>query len=307
MRALPPPDRPLDLLSLGETMALVVPARPEPLAEAEDFRVAVGGAESNVACHLSAAGRRTAWVSALGEDALGRRVLREIASHGVDVSAVDLDPSAPTGLYVKDPGHGVTYYRTGSAASRMGPGLLARLDLARARIVHLTGITLALSASCRALVRAALVAARDAGALVSLDVNHRPVLWDSTEEAAREILAAAREADAVLVGRDEAETLWGTATADEIRALLPDVPHLVVKDAEIEAIEFTGTERAAVPAPRNEVVEAVGAGDAFAAGWFDGLLRGDEPAERLARGHARAAHALSSTQDIPAPAGGRTP
>ncbi len=304
MPALPPPDRPLDLLALGETMALVVPARPEPLEEAQDFHVAIGGAESNVACHLAAAGHRTAWVSALGQDALGRRVRADIASHGVDVSAVRLDPSAPTGLYVKDPGHGVTYYRSGSAASRLGPDDLGRVDLACARIVHLTGITLALSASCRDLVHAAIDAAHAAGALVSLDVNHRPSLWGSTEEAAREILAAARRADVVLVGRDEAETLWGTVTADEIRALLPDVPHLVVKDAEIEAVEFTGGARTAAPTPRVEVVEAVGAGDAFAAGWFDGLLHGAEPAERLARGHARAAHALSSTQDIPTPTGG---
>ncbi len=291
----------LDLLALGETMALVVPARPAPLEEAEDFHVAIGGAESNVACHLAAAGHRAAWVSALGDDALGRRVRRDIAAHGVDVSAVTMDPSAPTGLYLKDPGQGVVYYRAGSAASRMGPETLERLDLASARIVHLTGITLALSESCRALVHAAIVAAREAGALVSVDVNHRPALWDSTEEAAREIRAAAEQADVLLVGRDEAEVLWGTATPDAIRELFPDVPHLVVKDADIEAVEFEGTVRTAVPTPRVEVVEPVGAGDAFAAGWFDGLLRGEGAEERLIRGHASAARALSSTKDLPTP------
>lgn len=295
------PDRPLDLLCLGETMALVAPARPEPLEQAEDLRLSMGGAESNVACHLAAAGHRAAWCSALGEDALGRRVRREIAAHGVDVRHVRMDPGAPTGLYLKDPGHGVLYYRAGSAASRMGPGELDRVDLAEARLVHLSGITLALSAGCRELVHAAIAAARAAGALVSLDVNHRPALWDSTEEAGREILAAAREADIVLVGRDEAAVLWGTDTADDVRALFPDVPHLVVKDADVDAVEFTAGERTAVPTPRIEVVEAVGAGDAFAAGWMDGLLRGEDAAGRLARGHARAAHALSSTQDIPSP------
>lgn len=291
----------LDLLALGETMALVVPARPAPLEEAEDFHVAIGGAESNVACHLAAAGHRAAWVSALGDDALGRRVRRDIAAHGVDVSAVTMDPSAPTGLYLKDPGQGVVYYRAGSAASRMGPETLERLDLVSARIVHLTGITLALSESCRALVHAAIAAAREAGALVSVDVNHRPALWDSTEEAAREIRAAAEQADVLLVGRDEAEVLWGTATPDAIRELFPDVPHLVVKDADIEAVEFEGTVRTAVPTPRVEVVEPVGAGDAFAAGWFDGLLRGEGAEERLIRGHASAARALSSTKDLPTP------
>lgn len=295
------PDRPLDLLCLGETMALVAPARPEPLEEAEDLRLSMGGAESNVACHLAAAGHRAAWCSALGEDALGRRVRRDIAAHGVDVQHVRMDPGAPTGLYLKDPGHGVLYYRAGSAASRMGPGELERLDLTRVRIVHLSGITLALSASCRELVHAAISAARAAGALVSVDVNHRPALWDSTEEAGREIRAAAREADIVLVGRDEAAVLWGTDTADDVRALFPDAPHLVVKDADVDAVEFAAGERTAVPTPKIEVVEAVGAGDAFAAGWMDGLLSGEDAAGRLVRGHARAAHALSSTQDIPAP------
>ena len=291
----------LDLLALGETMALVVPARPEPLEEAEDFHVAIGGAESNVACHLAAAGHSAAWVSALGNDALGRRVRRDIAAHGVDVSAVTMDPSAPTGLYLKDPGQGVVYYRAGSAASRMGPEMLEHLDLASARIVHLTGITLALSESCRALVHAAIAAARGAGALVSVDVNHRPALWDSTEEATREICAAAEQADVLLVGRDEAEALWGTTTPEAIRELFPDVPHLVVKDADIEAAEFEGAARTAVPTPRVEVVEPVGAGDAFAAGWFDGLLRGEGAEERLIRGHASAARALSSTKDLPTP------
>lgn len=295
------PDRPLDLLCLGETMALVVPARPEPLEVAEDFRLSLGGAESNVACHLAAAGHRAAWCSALGEDALGRRVRRDIAAHGVDVQHVRMDPAAPTGLYLKDPGHGVLYYRAGSAASRMGPRELDRLDLTEVRIVHLSGITLALSASCCELVHAAIAAARAAGALVSLDVNHRPALWESTREAAREIRAAASAADIVLVGRDEAAVLWGTGTADDVRAVFPDVPHLVVKDADIDAVEFTAGERTAVPTPVVEVVEAVGAGDAFAAGWMDGLLRGEDAAGRLTRGHARAARALSSTQDIPAP------
>lgn len=316
------PARDVDLLAIGETMALVAPRRAERLEAAEDFLVTAGGAESNVACHLAAAGRTAAWFSALGEDPLGRRVREHVAAAGVDVSRVQLDPAAPTGLYLKDPGHGVSYYRRGSAASRLGLADLERIDFSRVRIVHLSGITLALSASCRALVHAAIDAAHEHGALVSIDVNHRPALWASREEAARTIFAAIEQADVVLTGRDEAEALWGTATADQVRALLPRVPHLVVKDAEVEAVEFTADggvadgspaggspvgglpadRRTAVPTPRVEVVEAVGAGDAFAAGWIDGLLDGDPAAERLARGHSRAAHALTSTHDMPAPA-----
>lgn len=270
--------RPVDLLAIGETMALVVPARPEPLRTATAFRLSMGGAESNVACHLAGAGHRAAWFSALGQDALGDRVRDEIAAHGVDVSRVRRDASAPTGLYLKDPGQGVSYYRAGSAASRLAPADLAAIDWTQVRIVHLTGITPALSASCRELVPAAITAARAAGVVVSVDVNFRPALWDSIEQAAAALRAIARTADIVLVGRDEAETLWGTATADQVRGLFPEVPHLVIKDADVEAVEFTAApapapapQRTAVPTPRVDVVEPVGAGDAFAAGWFEGL------------------------------------
>lgn len=296
-----PESRPIDVLAIGETMALVVPAAPEPVDTAEDFRIGIGGAESNLACHLAAAGHVAEWFGALGDDALGRRTLAKIAGYGVDVSRVITDPAAPTGLYVKNPGVGVSYYRRGSAASRLSPSSLDMIDFSQVRILHLSGITLALSETCAALVDAAIDAAQAAGCLVSFDANHRPALWESVAEAGERILAAARRADIVLVGRDEAETLWATTTADEVRDLLPSPAHLVVKDSDVEAVEFSAEGRTAVPARKVEVIEAVGAGDAFAAGWISGLLTGGSATDRIARGHAAAARALSSTQDIPTP------
>lgn len=294
-----PHSRPIDVLAIGETMALVTPQRAEPLDVAEDFSLTIGGAESNVACHLAHARHRAEWFSALGDDALGSRTRARITAHGVDTSRVKTDPDAPTGLYVKNPGAGVIYYRRGSAASCLGPADLDDFDWSETRILHLSGITAALSESCRALVDAAIDAARRHGVTVSFDVNLRPSLWSSDERAAAELLDIARRCDIVLVGRDEAEQLWGTATADAARAILPDVPHLVVKDADIEAVEFAGTARVAEAAQRVEVVEPVGAGDAFAAGWLSGLLLGEDSAARLRRGHAMAARALSSTHDVP--------
>src|SRR6185503_2597863 len=102
------------------TMALVAPAAAEPLESAADFRIDAGGAEANVASHLAALGRRAAWAGAVGDDALGRRLVRQLADRGVDTRWVTVDLGAPTGLYVKDPGRSVGYYRAGSAASRLG-------------------------------------------------------------------------------------------------------------------------------------------------------------------------------------------
>ena len=111
------------------------------------------------------------------------------------------------------------------------------------------------------------------------------------------LLDLARTADIVFVGRDEAETLWGGAAAVDVRLLLPEVPELVVKDGDVGATAFVDADEVFEPALAVEVVEAVGAGDAFAGGYLAGLLSGDPIAERLRAGHDRAARTLQTTTD----------
>ncbi len=285
------------LLAFGETMALVTPARAEPLADAVDVRLDIGGAESNVAIHAAALGVTSAWIGAVGDDALGRRVLRAIATAGVDTRWARVDPEAPTGVYFKDPGRGVLYYRRGSAASRMGIQILADIPFDAARVVHMSGITLALSDSCAALVDAVVDRATASGTLLSFDVNHRFALW-APGAAAPTLLALARRAGVVFVGLDEARDLWGCQTPAAVRALIPDPVTLVVKDGDVGATEFAADRETFVPAIPTAVVEAVGAGDAFAAGYLAALL-GDRPGrDRLRAGHRRAHLVLQSTSDI---------
>jgi 2-dehydro-3-deoxygluconokinase len=244
----------------------------------------------------------TAWVSALGDDALGERVRDEVARHGVDVGWVSRRADAPTGVYFKDPGRGVLYYRRGSAASTLGPDDIAAVPLEQAEIVHVSGITPALSASCAALIDSVIDRVAAGPGILSFDVNHRAALWEP-DAAASALLALARRADIVLVGLDEAEGLWGTVDADAVRALLPEPALLVVKDGDVGATEYdrrTGAdERTFVPAIRTAVVEAVGAGDAFAAGYLAAHLQGADAADRLASGHRRAHLVLQSTDDLP--------
>ncbi len=297
MPAIPLPD----VVALGETMALVTPALAEPLETARDFRVDSAGAESNVAAHLAALGRRAAWAGRLGDDALGRRVERHLRERGVDTRWVETDREAPTGVYFKDPGRGVRYYRAGSAASRMTPPFLDPLPLDTARVVHVSGITPALSASCGALVDALVDRVAASPAMLSFDVNHRSALWPAGVAAGR-LRELASRADLVFVGLDEAEALWGTATPEAVRALLPEPALLVVKDGAIGATEFrdgADSAPAHVAARSVEVVEAVGAGDAFAAGYLASLLTGGDASERLAAGHARAVTVLGDTADFP--------
>jgi len=288
------------LLAIGETMVLVTPEAPQPLETATGFRLDIAGAESNVASHLARAGVPAAFASAVGDDALGRRLVATLAGRGVDTSLVAVDPGAPTGVFFKDPGANgtrVLYYRRGSAASRLGPEFAATLPLASAPLVHLSGITAALSDSCRALLDAVLAARAAHGLPVSFDVNYRPALWEPAV-AGPALLALARRCDLVFVGRDEAQVLWGTGTAAQVRAHLGPGSRLVVKDGDVGAHAFHDGREVFVPAQRVAVVEPVGAGDAFAAGYLAADLAGERPDAALACGHRFAAQVLATTGDF---------
>ncbi|HEX6467786.1 MAG TPA: sugar kinase [Streptosporangiaceae bacterium] len=296
MRGQAPPD----VVCVGETMVMLTPVVPAPLVERPRLAMEVGGAESNVACGMAQLGHHAAWVGRVGADPFGQIIIRTLTEHGVDVGDVEVDQERPTGLYLKDPGverSTVHYYRKGSAAAAMGPPFAETVLARGARLVHLSGITPVLSPSCAALVERLLRGRAKGGPLVSFDVNYRPALWDPAT-AGRTLLPLARLADVVLVGRDEAETLWGAVAADDIRALLPDVPCLVVKDAEHGATCYEGGERTFVPAMKIDVVEPVGAGDAFAAGFLSGLLGGRPARDRLRLGHIAAAAALCCVGDL---------
>jgi 2-dehydro-3-deoxygluconokinase len=289
----------MQVLAVGETMTLVAPTSPLPLADADTFRLDIGGAESNVASHLARAGVAAAWASAVGDDPFGRRLIATLTERGVDTSLVRVDAAAPTGVYFKDPGPEgtrVLYYRRGSAASRLGPEFAATLPLETVPLLHISGITPALSSSCAALIDELITVRRRAGLPVSFDVNYRAGLWP-VAEAAPALLDLARRCDLVFVGRDEAELLWGTRSADTVRELLGDTGRLVVKDGAEGAHAFDGENSWFVPSLAIDVVEPVGAGDAFAAGFLAADLQGAPPPVALEQGHAFAALVLGTMSD----------
>ncbi len=298
----PQPDG-FDVVCVGETMAMFTPADGQPLATRPRVAMEIGGAESNVACGLAALGHRVAWLSRVGADPFGDAILAELGARGVDVSGVEVDPAGRTGVYFKDPapsGTTVYYYRSGSAASAMGPAIALAADSAarRARVVHVSGITAALSGSCVALLEAVVLQRAAGDALVSFDVNYRPKLW-SPSAAAPVLLRLARAADLVFVGLDEAVTLWQVGGAHQLCELMSGVGLLVIKDAERGAISNSAEEgEIEVPAPAVEVVEPVGAGDAFAAGYLSALLARRDAVTRLRTGHLMAAAALRSVGDL---------
>jgi 2-dehydro-3-deoxygluconokinase len=282
-------------------MALFVPAEDGPPDKVATWTRTVGGAESNVACQLAARGVPTAWVSAVGDDAFGRAVVSTVESYGADTSRVLVDPDRPTGLYIKESdasGSPVRYYRSGSAATAMGPSMVDTLPLHDVRLVHVSGITPALSDSCLALMRALVMGAHPY--LLSFDLNWRPKLWAGRDPAVLRELADA--ADIVLVGADEAAAVWGVGTPAEIREFLPAPPTLVIKQGERGVTLVEGAEPPLFqPALRVDVVEPVGAGDAFAAGFLAATLAGAAPRTRLRAGHLQAASALRTHHDVGEP------
>ncbi|MFH8880448.1 sugar kinase [Streptomyces californicus] len=312
-----------DVVCLGESMVTFLPSRPGRLADVPSFERGIGGAESNVACALAAAGHRAAWVGRVGADGFGDHLVETIASYGVDTSAVRRDPARPTGVYFRtatDRGtdtHEVAYYRAGSAASAMSPENVPYEALFAGRVLHLSGITAALSPDCLALLRE-LTAPRPGRPLVSFDVNHRPHLWRGGDADASVLLELARRADLVFVGEDEAEEAWGIVGAEAIRAALPEPAVVVVKRGSAGATVFSGLRpgprssnaggagNAAdtvtpVPALRVDVVAAVGAGDAFAAGFLSATLRGLPVRDRARHGHLMAAAVLTVPGDLTDP------
>jgi 2-dehydro-3-deoxygluconokinase len=298
--------RGVDLLAIGETLVQLAPLPGTPVAMGSCMQLAPGGAESNVAMSCAKLGHRSVWASRVGSDQLSRALVEEIAACGVDTRA-EVDPDRLSAVYVKVPRPNgsttVLYYREGSAASTMSPAFLDGLADLHPRIVHLSGITPALSADCFALTETLLRERPFGQAVVSFDINHRPSLW--RVDAAPVLRDLAGLADVVFVGLDEAERLWGVERAEQVRALLPVVPFLVVKDGAHEAVQFGPEGTARVPALPVQVVEPVGAGDAFAAGWLSGALRDLPARQRLLLGHHIAAAVLRSHTDqapLPSPA-----
>ncbi|MFJ6746987.1 sugar kinase [Streptomyces sp. NPDC091266] len=311
-------DPDVDVVCLGESMVTFLPGRPGRLADVPSFDRAIGGAESNVACALARTGHPTRWISRVGTDGFGDHLLAAIADCGVDVTHVQRDPLRPTGIYFRTAGERATgidgeepdraevlYYRAGSAASAMAPGLLDTEALRSARILHLTGITAALSDSCLDVLRS-LTRRTPGRPLVSFDVNYRVGLWRDPAQGPGVLLDLARGADLVFVGEDEAEAAWDLHGPDAVRAALPEPTTLVVKQGSQGATAYhrqaDGTDTVTyAPALTVDVTAPVGAGDAFAAGYLSATLR-DLPAfARLRHGHLMAAASLTVPGDLGTP------
>jgi 2-dehydro-3-deoxygluconokinase len=285
------------LFTFGEAMGIFVADGIGPIEHARGFTLAVGGAESNVAVGVARLGGAAAWLGRLGQDSTGSLIEGRLRFSGVRVLTVP-DP-APTGLMLRYRRSAqfihADYHRAGSAGSRLIPADLPLSEVESAGIVHVTGITPALSDTARATVFAAVEAARSAGVPVSFDVNYRGKLWSRFDAAPvlRDLVALA---DVVFAGPDEAAILLDAADpVDGLAKLGPT--EVIIKDGSRGATALIDGARYAVPALPVTSIDPVGAGDAFVAGYLADRLAGASPAERLRTAIAAGAFAVTVPGD----------
>lgn len=297
----------LDLLCLGETMALLVAQQPGPLAQVHSFDKRIAGADTNVAIGMARLGFRVGWVSRLGADSFGSYVRATVEAEGVDTSQVEWDPQRSTGFMLKarsvdgsDPA--IEYHRRGSAASQLGIAHLKTSYALSARHVHTTGITPALSPAACELVAHAMQTLRAAGRSVSFDPNLRPSLWPDTATMRTTLNDLARHADWVLPGVDEGKLLTGQTTPADMAAWYLDrgAKAVVVKlGAQGAYFRTAGGEQGQVPgAAVPVVVDTVGAGDAFAVGIISAQLEGLPWLHAVQRANWIASRALQVVGDM---------
>lgn len=278
----------VDVVTLGEAL-IGLDSGGGRIESARTLTKSVGGAESNTVIGLARLGHRTAFIGRVGDDPLGREVERTLRGEGVDVTHLVRDPSRPTGLMLKERVQSrvsVFYYRTMSAGSALEVADVAADLVARARVLHLTGVTLALGEGPRKAALAAATAAREAGVTVSLDANFRHKMG-TTAELVGWFQELTPLADHVLLSWSEAAACAGSAETAAVHeyACQLGAPTVVVKGPRGGAMACVdGTIVTEVEPAPVVVVDPVGAGDGFAVGYLHSLLRGGDVQSRLDTG-----------------------
>ncbi|MEZ6138213.1 MAG: sugar kinase [Pirellulaceae bacterium] len=298
------------VITLGETMARFTPPNFERIGQSRQVEIHVGGSESNTAVGLARLGHRVSWLSRMTDNPLGRWIVREIGSQGVDISHVVWTVEDRVGTYYLERGRAprssqVFYDRAGSAMSRMQPAELpVELFNSEARIFHTTGITLGISPAAGQTAARAVELSRAAGMRVSFDLNYRSRLWstDAAYRACEPLLAAA---DYLFLPARDANTVVG-ATATEPQAICRELHRrwpnctllLTMGKAGAVAIEPSGEihQQSAFAA---EEVERLGGGDAFSAGFLSATLEGENVGQALRWACAAAAIKYTLPGDLP--------
>lgn len=277
-----------EVVTIGETMVVFDSTAAGPLRYAHEFTCHTGGAETNVAVGVVRQGHSAGWISRVGNDEFGRKIINTFRGEGVDTSRVAVDSTHNTGIFFRESaGNGEyrnTYYRSGSAFSVITPGMLDADYIRSAKYLMISGVTLAVNASAAATAKRAMEIAKEAGVRICFDPNLRLKMW-SVEQARRTMEELWPMVDIALPGVEEGNILFGLEEPDEIAGHLRrtyGIRTVVVKIGADGAIGYQDGEKLVSPGFPARVVDAFGAGDAFCAGILSGFLE-EWPLERTLR------------------------
>jgi len=270
-----------DLVTLGEVLLRLAVPSPARIENARQLDVQIGGAEANVAATVARLGLRTAWISALPANAWGERVRRELTAHGVDCAHVRRTEGARLGLYFLEYGVPprpirVLYDRRDSAFARLAVDDVDWEPVRRARLCHVSGVTAGLGESGRALVRRAI----EEAAVASFDVNYRVALW-TPADARRFLETILPRLRYLFMGEEEAATVFELtgepeATLEALARRAPKATIALLRGANGSLVRDGDRVYAPARRPPVQVVDPIGAGDAYVAGFLWSALR-DRP------------------------------
>ena len=269
-----------EIITIGETMAVFTPKSTGYLRYIRDYELRIAGAESNLAIGVAKLNHTAGWISSLGRDEFGAFVCNSIRAEGVDTSRVVWDANHRTGIMCKQIRNAsetsVFYYRDDSAASHMAPAILDEEYIKESKILHLTGITPILGKTCRDLTEAAVEMAAAQGIHISFDPNIRRKLWGGNDYSPllREIV---EKAQIILMGKDEAEALFGISEPRHIMDMLftkGNAKYVAIKDGAKGAVVGDKNQVAEIPPFPCCCVDPIGAGDAFNGAFLCGVLEG---------------------------------
>jgi 2-dehydro-3-deoxygluconokinase len=284
----------VDVLALGEAMIEFNQARAD---DARTWLQGFGGDTSNMAIAAARLGARSGYVTRVGSDEFGRRLVELWTRERVATDGVAVDDAAPTGVYFVSHdvnGHAFSYLRAGSAASRMTPAALPIAVIRATRVLHLSGISQAISGSACDACFAAIDAARDAGASISYDTNLR-LKWWPLARARAIVFETLRMTDWALPSLDDATHLFGTDDPARIVDACHQrgAPSVVLKLGRDGCLASDGGRRQLWPGERVDALDATGAGDCFDGAFIARIVAGDDVF--TAARFANAAAALATT------------
>ncbi len=295
----------LDVVTMGETMGAMTAENAGSIKYADRFSKHIAGAESNFAIGITRLGFNAGWISKVGEDPLGDFIEFFVRGEGVDVSELKRDSERSTGLMIKEilskDRARVYYYRENSAASAITASDISEDYLKQAKYIHLSGITPALSKEAKEAFFKVLEISKKNKIKVSFDPNIRQKLWQDKEKMKEELIEIIKRSDIILPGIEEAEILLGIKNpqkaAEKFYQLMKGI--VVLKLGEQGSLYYDGEKMERIPAFEiEEVVDPIGAGDAFAAGLIAGFLKGMKLKEAVELANLVGAYCVTAKGDI---------